>query len=260
MKSLLVIIILLFPAGVLAQNPFNGSWELNLDKAKPSTQPIVFSTANGMYDCTSCVPQVHVRADGNDQPVAGLPHYTMAVKEIDSRTIEIISKRDGEVVSKQLRAASLNGETLHVRVTLYFAQSRKSTVEENTSARVGKPVPGANLSSGSWVTQKVNLSGGSLVSTYRETNSELSMSTPTGVSWTAKFDGNDYPVKGIPVQQSVALRKINDRTIEVTVKEKGTIIWIETLTLPADGRTMTIVHEGKLSGRTSTWVATKQEK
>lgn len=262
MKKILttITLIFLFPLAVLGQNLFNGSWKLNVDKSKPSNQPIVFSVSNGMYDCISCIPQVHVSADGTDQPVAGLSRETIAVKEIDSRTIGITSRKDGKLVSEQLRAASQNGQTLHVTVTTYTAQGHKYTVEEDTSVRVGKPVAGANLASGSWVTQKVSLSGNSLVTTYRQTDSELSMLAPTGVSWTAKFDGNDYPVKGTADPQSVALRKVNDRTIELTVKENSTIIWIETLTISADGNTMTTVHQSKLSGRTSTWVSTKQEK
>jgi hypothetical protein len=244
----------------LSQHPFNGSWKLNPDKSKPSAQPIVFVTSNGIYDCTSSVPQVHVEADGNDQPIAGLPHDTIAVKVIDSRTIKLTLKKDGKLISEQIRSASQDGQTLHVKVTTYTSQGAQYTVGDSTSERVGKPLPDANLSSGSWVTQKVSLTGNSLVTTYTETDSELHMLAPTGVTWTAKFDGNDYPVKGTSNPQSVALRKINDHAIELTVKEKGTIIWIETLTISADGRTMTTVHQSKLGGGTSRWLSTKQEK
>src|SRR3954452_10360106 len=34
--------------------------------------------------------------------------------------------------------------------------------------------------------------------------------------WTAKLDGRDYPVQGDPDRDMVALKKIDDNTIEVT--------------------------------------------
>jgi hypothetical protein len=258
MKQFLAALVLLIPAVVFAQGPFDGTWKLNLDKSKPSSEAIVFSVSNGMYDCGSCVPRIHVKADGNDQPVAGLPHDTIAVKEIDSHTITIVAKIDGKIVSEQIRTASENGQRLQVKVTMYSRQGAKPTVEENTSERVGKSVPGANTTSGSWRTRNLSLSENGLLVTCKETNNELSVSTPTGSSFTAKFDGNYYAVKGSYGADSVLTKRINDRTIELSFKASGTVVRVNTITISTDGKTMTTVSESKMSGRVSTWVATKQ--
>jgi hypothetical protein len=44
---------------------------------------------------------------------------------------------------------------------------------------------------------------------------------PTHNEWTGKFDGNDYPVTGDPNSDARSLKKIDDRTLELTVKKGG---------------------------------------
>jgi hypothetical protein len=250
--------VLLFPALLFAQYPFDGTWKVDLDASKPSSEPIVFSVSNGVYDCASCVPAVHVKADGTDQPVAGLSHITAAVNEIGSRTIKIVVKKDGKTVSEEIRTTSENGRTLHVKVTEYPPQGGEPIIEETTSDRVGEPMPNANASSGTWRTRNLSGSENGLLVTYKESDSELNMSNPTGTSWTGRFDGKYYPVRGSYKVHSVSLRKINDRTIKLTFEANGMEVLVNMMTISADGRTMTTVSESKRTGRISTWVATKQ--
>src|SRR5438552_4492370 len=47
---------------------------------------------------------------------------------------------------------------------------------------------------------------------------------PIHVEWSGKFDGKDYPVTGDPSADTRAYRKLNDRTLEVTVKKSGKVI------------------------------------
>jgi len=41
--------------------------------------------------------------------------------------------------------------------------------------------------------------------------------------WTAKLDGKDYPVKGDPDRDTVALKKIDGNTLQVTNKKDGKV-------------------------------------
>jgi hypothetical protein len=84
------------------------------------------------------------------------------------------------------------------------------------------------------------------------------MSTPTGVSYTAKLDGKDYPVKGSYTFNSVSLKRVDDRTIEETDKRDGKIVGIYKMSIAPDGKKMTVVATSKVTGRTSTYVAEKQ--
>ena len=47
-----------------------------------------------MYDCDSCAPKIkNVKADGQDQPVAGQPYDTLAVQVVDANTIHFTAKK-----------------------------------------------------------------------------------------------------------------------------------------------------------------------
>jgi hypothetical protein len=254
----LAAIAVLAPQSILAHSPIDGTWKTDPDSSKASDQPVVFSVANGFYDCNTCVPKVHVKADGSDQSVAGLSQVSLAVKEINPHTIEIVMKKDGKTLSDQIRTASEDGQTLHVTNTLSEPSSPQPVIAESVGHRVGVAVPGANVTSGSWRTVKQSFSENGLLVTFKETAGGLSMTSPTGVSWKANFDGQYYPIQGNSNADSVSLRKLNDRTIEETFKQSGTIVRVNTITISADGKTMTTVTENKVAGRVSTWVATKQ--
>lgn len=62
--------------------------------------------------------------------------------------------------------------------------------------------------------------------------------------WSAKFDGKDYPVKGDPNRDMVALRKIDDYTIEITSKKEGKVIRTVRIVHARDGKTKTETGAG----------------
>jgi hypothetical protein len=113
-----------------------------------------------------------------------------------------------------------------------------------------------HATSGQWKIEKFQQSDNGLLATYKTNGEELSMSTPSGESFTAKFDGQDYPVKGAYNYDAVSLKKIDDHTIEETDKRAGKVIEVSRITVT--GKTMKIESNNKLTDRTSTYVATKQ--
>lgn len=250
--------ILLAPMPLSAQSPFDGTWLTNMDQSKFSPKPIVASTKDGKYDCTSCGPQIHVKADGQDQPVTGQSYDTISVHEADAKSIEVKTKKNGKPVYEQTRTASDDGNTLTVKTTGHRPDSDQTTTAQATLTRVGKAPAGANATSGSWRVNKINESENGLTTTYKSNGDELTMSTPTGESYTAKLDGKDYPVKGAYGWNSVSLKRVNDHTIEETDKRGGTVTDVSKMTVAPDGKTMTVVDNNKLTGRVSTYVATKQ--
>ena len=129
---------------------------------------------------------------------------------------------------------------------------------EVTLERTGKAPAGANATSGSWRIKKLNEDEGGLLETYKGNGDELTFSTPTGETWTAKLDGRDYPVKGSYSFDIVSLKQLNDSTVQVSYKRGGQLIEVDKITLSPDGKTMTTVVESKLTGRVSTYIASKQ--
>src|SRR5262245_28450803 len=62
--------------------------------------------------------------------------------------------------------------------------------------------------------------------------------------WTGKFDGKDYPVTGNPDADMRSYKKIDDRTLEVTVKKDGKVTTHGRTVVSADGKSRTLTMTG----------------
>ena len=62
------------------------------------------------------------------------------------------------------------------------------------------------------------------------------MSTPTGESWQAKVGGEESPVKGTYTNETVSVKKMGERTIEVTYKRDGKLYSVSKISVSADGK------------------------
>ena len=66
-------------------------------------------------------------------------------------------------------------------------------------------------------------------------------------SYTANYDGKDYAQKGIGMPNGadmIALKRVDDQTIELTLKRKGKVVQNTRSVLSADGRTLTLTSTG----------------
>jgi hypothetical protein len=60
----------------------------------------------------------------------------------------------------------------------------------------------------------------------------------------AAYDGNDYPLTGSPVANSVTLKRIDARTTERFDKKDGHVMLVYKRVVSPDGRTMTVNIDG----------------
>jgi len=67
---------------------------------------------------------------------------------------------------------------------------------------------------------------------------------PIHNEWTGNFDGKDYPVTGDPTSDSRAYKKVNDRTLKLTVKKDGKVTASGTIAVSADGKSRTVSTSG----------------
>ena len=67
---------------------------------------------------------------------------------------------------------------------------------------------------------------------------------PTHNEWTGKFDGKDYPVTGDPSSDARSYKKIDDRTLELTVKKDGKVTASGRVAVAADGKSRTVTTSG----------------
>jgi hypothetical protein len=159
----------------------------------------------------------------------------------------VIAKKAGKVVSEQTRTVSDDGNSMTSKNTFYPAENGQVEHSEITYVRLGSAPAGANGTSGSWRMDKYKVSDDVHTVSYKSSGDEFSMSDPTGVSYTAKLDGKDYPVKGDYSCNSVSLKRIDERTIEETEKLDGKAVDVTKLTVSADGKTMTQVSTVNLT-------------
>jgi hypothetical protein len=259
MKKLLCGVVCLFPLLMLGQSPFDGTWKTNMAESKLSAKPYVYSLNNGIYDCESCVPKINnVKADGTDQAVTGQTYDTISVQAVDANSIHIVTKKGGKPTGDTTRTASADGKTLTIATTNYPSDGSQPFKSEAKLTRVAKGLAGSNGISGSWRIQNVNEDTAGLTATYKVSGDAVSMSTPTGESWTAKFGGPEQPVKGLYGNYTVSVKKLGEREIEVTMKRDGKVNSVNKISVAADGKKMTEAVDNKLTGRISTYIDEKQ--
>ncbi len=256
----LLLVAMLMPATAMAQSAFDGTWKFDMKTAKFPEKPDVYLLQDGMYHCKTCVPAIDVKADGQDQKVSGHPYFdTMNIKVVDDRTIEETDKKNGKTVTTSKTWVSADGNTMMFEFTDSSATNADPVTGKGAETRVAKGPAGAHAISGSWRMAKMDtLSDNAMTITYKVSGDSLSMSNPTGQSYTAKLDGTEAPYKGDPGTTSVSVKKVDKSTLEETDKRDGKVIAVVHLTVSADGKTMAVKAEDKLHGTTSEISATKQ--
>lgn len=253
-------LLLFAPMLMLAQSAFDGTWKIDLSNAQFPKKPDVYLLQNGMYECKTCVPPVKIKADGTDQTVTGHPYYdTAAIKVVSDHEIEETDKKNGKTVTTSKTTVSPDGNTL----TFEYSDSSNSNAAPVTGkgeeTRVAKGPAGSNAISGSWRFTKVDtLSDNGTMWTYKVNGNELTMTTPTGQSYTAKLDGTNAPYKGDPGTDGVSVKMVGKNTLVETDKRGDKVIGVSKMTLAPDGKTAKLVFEDKLHGTTSQATAAKQ--
>ncbi len=256
MRKLLGLVLLL-PLFAWAQGPFDGTWKINLSSAQFAEKPQTFALHDGEYTCSTCIPKIAIKADGADHKVPGAKGYdTLAVKQVDDKTVQFTRKKEGKAVSESTDTVSPDGKTLAVEFKDYPPEGQPVTGKV-TLTRVTAGPAGAHAISGSWRTAKVeDVSEQGLIFTLKGTPDGLNMKTPTGESYEAKFDGKDYPIKGDRAGGTVSLKKVNDSTIQETYKQDGKPVTVNEMTV--QGNTIKIVSKDVRRGTTEIITAEKQ--
>jgi hypothetical protein len=214
-----------------------------------------------MYECKTCVPLIKVKADGTDQAVTGHPYYdTIAITVVNDHEIQETNKKGGKVVATATTIISPDGGT----ETSTFSDSTATNggppvTGKGTATRTAKGPAGSHAVSGSWVAKSIEgISDNAIVWTYKVSGNAVTMTNPTGQSYTAKLDGTDAPMKGDPGTSSVSVKMIGKSTVEETDKRDGKVIGIWKMTVAADGKSAKGTALDTLSNRTTSFDIIKQ--
>ena len=66
----------------------------------------------------------------------------------------------------------------------------------------------------------------------------------TSFEYTAKYDGKEYPVTGSDLYDTISIKRINDHTVESTLKKSGKMTSKARRVVSKDGKTMTLTING----------------
>jgi hypothetical protein len=66
----------------------------------------------------------------------------------------------------------------------------------------------------------------------------------TRSQWTGRFDGKNYPVTGDPNSDARSYKKINDRTLEMSIWNHGRVTGTGRIVVSADGKSRTVTTRG----------------
>ena len=235
----------------------DGTWKADLASVQINQKPDELLLQGGKFSCKTCSPAYEVAADGAFHPVKRPYADSMAVKVDDDHHVTLISKKGDTQVGMTKYAVSPDGKTLTIDFTDTSVPNGKPVTGGLTETRAADAPNGAHMVSGSWKIDKyTNVSDEGLKVTYKTDGDMLHMSAANGVSYDAKLDGTDAPIKGDTAGTTASVKKTGDNTYEETDKRDGKVVSVTTFTVGADGK-LNVVSEDKTNGSTTKWTATR---
>jgi len=252
---------LFVPNPAQAQSALNGTWKVDMSKVDFSKKPDVFLLQNGMYECKTCTPPYKVKADGSDQAVTGHPYFdTIAIKVVNDHEIQETDKKGGKTVGTSTVTVAPDGKT----AKFSFSDSSNTNggpavTGKGEQALVMKGPAGSHAVSGSWRTTKFeNLSDNAISWSYKVNGDQITMTSATGQTYTAKVNGPDAPVKGDPGVTSVSVKMIGKNTFEETDKRDGKAISVFKMVIAPDGKSAEGTGTDLRQNKTNTFRIVKQ--
>jgi hypothetical protein len=248
---------LLLPAAAVAAPSLDGTWKQDMSTAKFSGKPVVISLRKDTYTCSSCTPPESFKADGKPHKVTGQPYHDTAMATVVSPTeVDLTLSKDGKTVTTQNIVVTGDGTTATFKGTDSSDSSGAPVDFDYQAKRIGKAPAGAHAISGAWMATSGSNSDNVLTTTYKLDGDMLSMSAPTGQSYTVKLNGPQAPFKGDPGLTTVAVKKIGAATYKETDYRDGKPLVVTTTKLSADGKTASIVSD--FAGQRMAVTAVKQ--
>ncbi|MDQ2892746.1 MAG: hypothetical protein M3R64_06610 [Pseudomonadota bacterium] len=257
---LCVVASLAIAAPALAAGPFDGTWKVNVASAKLSTKPDVWAIKDGVYTCSTCTPAIRVAADGKPHGVPGHDYFdTMAVTVVNPTTVHYLYARSGKTVNDSTDTLAPGGQKLMASWTTSDNAKGETVKGKGVMARVSPAPAGAHAASGGWRrTNDVQLSDQVLTVKLAMAGNALTMTQPTGETYTATVGGAMAPIKGDPAHTMVKLTRSGPQTLVETDYRGGKPVSRFTMTPMPGGKTMKFVSTDLKANTTSEFAGIRQ--
>ena len=222
-----------------ANDPFVGEWKLNPARSKLTDQMKVESVGANKYVFDFGGGSETIVVDGTDQP--GNFGSTLSVTVEGPGTWKVIRKKDGRMLITATWKLSKDGNTLTDDFT--GIEPNGSTFNLNY---VYRRTAGSSGFAGTWESTSETVNSVFVLEVRPYEGDGLSFIDPSEEETkNVKFDGKDYPNLGPNVVPGSAssVRRVNERTLEVTDKIDGKVMDAQQIELSSDLKTLTMtVH------------------
>jgi hypothetical protein len=248
--------LLLLPAAALANSAFDGTWKQNMQSTRVMGRPEVLVLNDGEYTCSSCDPELKVKADGAVHQVSGHAYYdAVSVRVVSPTTVDATLMQGGKVFVRMTETVSADGKTLTTKFTNHSGQ--KVMTGETTAMRVANGPSGSHAISGSWQQQQAQ-GNDALRTVQLEMTADGFSMHQNGQSYEAKFDGKEYPVVGDPGHTTVILKKVDANTVEEIDHRQGKVVDEIQMAAAKDGKTVQVTDRDLAHGQTVSFTLDKQ--
>lgn len=221
-----------------ADPPYAGNWKLNPDKSDFGETTMTYEeVADGKMKFSADGQSYEFKADGNDYPTPW--GSSSAWNAVDERTWKVTTKVNEKVVGTSTLTVAADGKTLTVDAKNIDAAGNTS---KNTV--VYERLSGGQGMAGQWKTKNVQIGSPGTLSISPSGSNGLTLSfVEQDGSCSAKFDGKDYPATGPmwPSGWTCAIAKNGATGLDATWKKDGKLMFKDTFTPSADGKTLTDV-------------------
>jgi len=221
-----------------ANETFLGDWKLNPFRSKLTDVMKVESVGANKYTFNFGGGPETIMLDGTDQP--GGFGSTLSVAVEGPGNWKVIRKRNGHVLLTAIWNLSPDGSTL----TDNFTGTNPDGSTYNLNY-VYKRKGGGSGFAGEWVSTSETVSSVVLMRVRPYEGDGLSFIDPSAqVTRNVKFDGKDYPNIGPNVTpgSTSSIRRVNERTLEMTYKINGKVLYTQQMEVSSDFKTLTVTR------------------
>lgn len=223
-----------------ASDPFEGKWKMNPSRSTLTDEMKVEAAGPNKYVLNfSGDNKETVVADGTDQPC--LFGTTCSITVLAPDTWKMMRKMGGRTTISAIWKLSSDGNTLTDNFTGYRADGSTSNllyVYKRTAGTSGFP--------GTWESTSEQVNSVYEIEIKAFEGDGLSFINPSQKMTTdMKFDGKDYPNSGpnMPADAAWSGHRLNERSVEVTQKVSGKVLYTQQIDVSSDLKTLTMtVH------------------
>jgi hypothetical protein len=226
-----------YAAGGAAQDyPFTGRWRMDTTSLRGSVKPSIFQLIGGRFRRDDNTP---VEADGLFHPVSGSRYVDEQSITVESdQVVKEVDRVHGKLAYTVEYNVSSDGNTLTWTVGNYTNPDGQAVMSVTVQRRVGLPMKGAHLISGTWKRVSVSVDAKSDWILKLDGN-HFSWRTENGTGYDAVVGGKSVKIDGDNSgTRAVITRPSPDTIVETDFSAKGTFDDVLSMQLLPDRNTI----------------------